>query len=60
MICYKDKIFCTGDGCAKFSACPDALTDEVKDRAIKWWGDADAPISVHSEPRKLDCWEGEE
>ena len=50
---YRDKTFCSGDGCAKFSQCPRALTEQVKQSAKA----AGLPISRWAEPRLLDCYE---
>ncbi len=44
MICYRDMTFCTAN-CANL-ACPDKLTDKVRDGAEKWWGQKGAPIAV--------------
>jgi hypothetical protein len=46
MLCYKDKSFCGLRDCKKFNDCPDALTEEVKEAANKWWGKKGAPISM--------------
>jgi hypothetical protein len=53
MICYLDKTFCGGDGCAKFQACPDALTKSVINSAAT----VGLEISAHENPRELDCYE---
>jgi len=55
MISYKDKTFCPFERCNKFSACPDALTKEVKRRAIAWGG-RNAPISKYM--NSPECFEG--
>lgn len=44
MICYRDMTFCTAK-CAA-TDCHRKLTPEVKEAAVKWWGDENAPISV--------------
>jgi hypothetical protein len=49
---YRDKTFCSGDGCAKFNQCPRALTEQVKQSAKT----AGLPISRWAEPRLLDCY----
>lgn len=61
MISYRGKTFCRGDGCAKFGTCHRSLTDEVRDKARKWWGSesGEAPISEFADPREVDCWESE-
>ncbi len=56
MICYKDMTFCSGDGCSKFNNCPRALTDKVKKDAKKWWSNNNPPISLFTNPKKLECW----
>jgi hypothetical protein len=55
MLSYRDRTFCTGNGCARFSSCPRALTPEVREGARA----AGLPVSQFSEPRGLDCWEPE-
>lgn len=52
---YKDQTFCEyykecndGDNCSR------ALTPEEHAKAIKWWGNEDAPIMVFVE--KPDCF----
>ncbi len=53
MICYKDKTFCKFyEQCRHGTTCPDALTDKVKEDAVKWWGDKDTapPIAMYMEP----------
>ena len=57
MICYKDRQWCTGDGCKAFDGCPRALTDKVRADARKWWGEDSAPIDIKSEPKKAKCYE---
>lgn len=42
MICYLDRTFCVSPNCK----CDRKLTNEIKQAAIKWWGNTDAPISV--------------
>ena len=50
MIGYKDRTWCTENGCISFGKdCDRSLTSEVKLRAEKWWGKPDAPISVFGE-----------
>ena len=56
MLCFQDKTFCRGDGCAKFSTCHRALTDKVKADAAKWWGGDDAPIAQFTNPKELKCY----
>jgi len=57
MMCYKDKRWCSyHKNCSKGATCPDAFTDEVKARAIKWWGSKDAPVSLWTD--KPNCFKG--
>ena len=69
-LCYKSTTFCDGNGgkCLKFKTCPRALTDEVKQKAKRWWlatsweatGNSieeDIPLAIVAAPRKLDCYE---
>jgi len=58
MTYFKDKTFCSGAGCFKFSTCPFALTEKVLEEATRWWGDRNAPISRFSDPTKLECYAG--
>lgn len=56
MICYKDKTFCDFyKDCKEGDACDDALTDEIKDAAVKWWGNKNAPIARWA--NKPKCFE---
>ena len=64
-LCYKSTTFCDGNGgrCLKFKTCPLALTDDVRQKADRWWvanGDSideDVPLAIFNAPRKLDCYE---
>lgn len=56
MMCYRDREFCRGDGCAKFSACDRALTPTILEGARRWWGGPGAPIAVHADPKSRDCY----
>ena len=64
MICYQDKTFCTRSDCARFGrTCDRSLTEEVKGRAEKWWGNPDAPICTYVADVKPTCFvtkQGEE
>lgn len=42
MMCYQDRTFCITPGCV----CGNALTDDIRAAAVKWWGSEDAPIAV--------------
>ena len=56
MMCYKDRIFCPFyNECVNGSKCDRALTLEVHEKAIKWWGNEHAPISVYTD--KPECFE---
>lgn len=65
MMCYRDRMFCEGQGCAKFNGCAIALTDEVYAKAETWWKDlkksdpnrSEPPIQIEPEPKKLPCYE---
>jgi hypothetical protein len=54
MMCYRDKTFCPFRECAKFSSCPDALTDAIIKDANRWWGVENAPIAQLAV--KPDCY----
>ena len=56
MMSYRDRTYCQDTTCKNFNQCDQALTDVVKQNAIKWWGSEDAPISIHAE--RLGCYEG--
>lgn len=57
MIGYRDRTFCTGDGCKRFAVdCQRSLTKEIKDQAERWWGGKDAPITRFTNPRELECY----
>lgn len=51
MISFRDKTFCPywGD-CEDGKDCPRALTEKVKQDAVKWWGSDEAPVSVYATP----------
>ena len=60
MICYRDKTFCGFyDKCKHGKFCRDALTEEIKEEAVKWWGGQNAPISFYAEPPSK-CYEAED
>jgi hypothetical protein len=53
MLCYKDKTYCAGDGCARHPHhCRIALTDEIRADAKR----LGLLISERAEPRALTCW----
>jgi len=56
MMCYRDRTYCQfwGD-CKNGGECSRALTSEVKQDAIKWWGNNDAPIATYVDKPK--CFE---
>ena len=58
MMSYRDTTFCEGGSprCAQFGQCFRALTPEVRERAAKWWGGPDAPITRWAVPEQLDCY----
>lgn len=45
MMSYKDMTFCPFQDCDNFENCERALSEEVIQDAIVWWGDQDAPIA---------------
>lgn len=56
MLCYADRTFCNATECERFTHCPRALTDEVKQAAIRWWGNDDPPVALYANPRDLQCY----
>ena len=56
MIPYQDRTFCTASQCSNFKACNRALTQEVRDRAARWWGGVNPPIARFSDPEALPCY----
>jgi len=55
MICYRDRTYCPFyEGCAKGQECYMALTPQVREAAIKWWGSEDAPICQYV--NKPECF----
>ena len=52
MIVFGDMTFCAGDGCAKFNACPRALSSVVRTLARQ----SQSRIAEFARPRELDCW----
>lgn len=44
MIHYRDKTFC-GAPCQN-TTCHRLLTEEIREKAEKWWGGPDAPMSI--------------
>ena len=52
MTCYRDKTYCTGEGCANFRGCPDELThlDISKAKALG------LGISYNASPKDLPCY----
>lgn len=52
MFCYRDMTFCPyHENCLDSKDCHRALTDEVKEKAKKWWGSSkgEPPICVFAE-----------
>lgn len=44
---YKDRTFCMARACKHFgNGCERSLTDQVVERAKKWWGGDNPPISI--------------
>lgn len=53
MMCYQDRTFCRGDGCAKHALlCTHALTPEIEQKAKA----AGLMIAQYCEPKELPCW----
>lgn len=47
MICYRDRTYCTfHEGCQFGTDCDRALTQEVFDKACKWWGSKEPPFAI--------------
>ena len=53
---YLDRTFCTAQECLSFQTCSRALTQEVRDRALRWWGAGNAPIARFEDPKSLTCF----
>ncbi len=49
---YRDRTFCSGNGCIKFDTCPRALTEAVKLQAEN----LGYLVSQFAEPKELDCY----
>ena len=48
MSCFRDMTFCPHHtACVQGKDCSRALTDEVVQSAIMWWGSDEAPIEVY-------------
>jgi hypothetical protein len=52
---YLDMTFCTQRSCANWDTCFRALTEEVIEGGVKWWGTDDFPVSIFTD--KPDCFE---
>lgn len=51
MMSYKDMTFCPfWKDCAYAKGCPRALTPDVKEAAVNWWGNESAPIALFVNP----------
>lgn len=47
MIHYRDMTFCTQTGCKRFGVdCRWSYTEQVQQRAVKWWGNDNAPVAL--------------
>ncbi len=56
---YKNMIFCPFyEECLLGQDCGRRLTEEVKNAAINWWGNDDAPITLYLD--KPGCFEEED
>lgn len=57
MMAYRDRWFCPfHEECEHGQTCDRALTDEVRAKAERWWGDDDPPIAMVLE--RPECFEG--
>ena len=54
---YGDITWCKASECTHFSTCIRALNDTVIEKAKRWWGGDDFPVSYYSNPKELDCYE---
>lgn len=45
MICFLDRSFCNPDTCQGKCSPNRRWTQELKERAEKWWGGKDAPVA---------------
>jgi len=54
MMGYKDRTWCVSTDCRLFNTCDRALTDAVKEAAIKWWGNSSAPFT---QSNQFECFE---
>jgi hypothetical protein len=56
---YLDMTFCKFYiDCYLGSRCPRALTPEVHDNAVRWWGKPNPPFAIFGE--KPECFTGKE
>ena len=55
MVCYMDQWFCNKDSCDNWGTCDRALTEEVQQKADKWWGKEGAPIAIRT--GEMECYE---
>jgi hypothetical protein len=53
MICFLDRSFCSSD-CIN-SECKRCFTDDLRERAKTWWGDAPGEVSVAFADFKSGC-----
>ena len=63
MMCFRDRTFCNAEHCANFVGCDRAYDEKQQVAAKRWWNEGcegEAPVSLYSEPEKLDCFEPKE
>ena len=54
---YGDITWCKGDGCKHFNTCGRALTDTIREKARRWWGNDNYLIACYENPKLLSCYE---
>lgn len=55
---YNNITYCVDwDSCKYGNDCPRALTEEVQEAAIKWWGSDEAPVDIFADTPH--CFEGQ-
>ena len=63
MICYKDRWWCTGSGCAKAEGCGRVYTKEEQAKAAKWWdgfgSEAGPPVQLRK-ANVMECFESDD
>lgn len=57
MISYRDMTFCVAN--CNNEKCTRKLTDEIREEAVDWWGNSDAPIAVADFTNSCDKYQKE-